>query len=291
MFIKKITPLALLLCLGLVGCEKDRVSPPENPNLPTPKATEANTETEEAAANSPREDKEVSAPERKADKEPVKLSQKMAENFAKHNNTKQKVTYEVDSGDEWQYTTMTENQYNEYIQSEEKNLYWYADDVDNSKNWNIVSTPIDASSGINWNSTNKVLLLRKIFCTNASYKYSNPQTTMHARYTGKMDVYINNVLVYSDKDKLPNTGDKYTEIKFDKAPIVVTDLNTISVKVVSKEDNNNFDMAIDLQGDQINDEEPAPPKADAKAPAAPPKADAKAPAAPPKAAAKAPANK
>ncbi|MBQ7502342.1 hypothetical protein IJT93_06455 [bacterium] len=324
MFIKKFFPLALLLCLGLAACEQDRVNPPVDPNSPAAKAEkiaaekaktdaenkdvektenqqpdaqkpDADKEKEEAAANSPREDEEVAAPEKKADKEPVKLTEKQIKELAKCNNTKQKVTNEVDSGDEWQYTTMSETEYKKFLDTD-KNIYWYATNVYNTKDWKIASTPIESSAGINWNSKNDIILLRRNFCTEASYKYSNPKTTMHARYTGKMDVYINNVLVYTDKNKLPNTGDKYTEIKFEKPPIVITDLNTISVVILSKEANNNFDLAIDLQGEQqivkdTNNDSPASPKADAKAPAAPPKADAKAPAAPPKAAAKAPAKK
>ena len=308
MFIKKFFPLALLLCLGLTACEQDHVSPPIDPNSPAAKATANKTEgqpptaqnqekkAEEPVADSPREDKEVKAPEKKT-KEPVKLTEKQTKELAKCNNTKQKVTNEIDSGDDWQYITMSED---EFAQFSEKNMYWHANNVYNTKDWKIAATPF-VGANIDWNDKKNVILMRRNFCTQASYKYNNPKSTMHARYTGKMDVYINNVLVYSDKNRLPNTGDKYTEIKFDKAPVVIIDLNTISVVIHSKEADNFFDMAIDLSDEplppaeasadaKVNENAPAnPPKAEDKAPAAPPKAEDKAPAAPPKAEDKAPA--
>ena len=59
-----------------------------------------------------------------------------------------------------------------------------------------------------------------------------------------MEVYVNNVLVYSDKDKVKKATDSYTSIKFDKVPVIVKGDNIIAVHLKGTDKDKEFDMSL-----------------------------------------------
>ena len=161
----------------------------------------------------------------------------------------QKVTEGVSNGDEWQYIVMNNDAYKTFVKN---NPSWFSQDF-NSKAWGIRQAPmgniikisnseLDPATQISWNDNSNNLLLRRVFNVNDPTLYKN--TTMNVFYSNNMEVYVNNILVYSDKDKTKKATDTYTSVKFDKAPVIVKGENIISVHLKGTSKNKEFDMSL-----------------------------------------------
>lgn len=250
-----------LLCLSLNACGPNNVSDTKTPQSET--SPIAQSTPEQAPAEKAKVDEKLSkaiAHQPNADKKELTKS-----GYYRHQG--QKITEGVSNGDEWQYIVMNDDAYKTFVNN---NPSWFSQDF-NSKAWGIRQAPmgniiktsnseLDPATQISWNDNSNNLLLRRVFNVNDPTLYKN--TTMNVFYNNDMEVYVNNVLVYSDKDKTKKATDTYTSIKFDKTPIIVKGDNIISIHLRGTDKNKEFDMSLTKVEPQKV--QPGPPSKDDK---------------------------
>lgn len=252
---------AALLCLSLSACSPDNTADnkiPQSPTTPTAQSTPEQVNTEKVKV-----DEKLSkaiAHQPNADKKELTKS-----GYYRHQG--QKITEGVSNGDEWQYIVMNDDAYKTFVNN---NPSWFSQDF-NSKAWgtrqapmgNVIKTgnsELDPATQISWNGNSNNLLLRRVFNVEDPTLYKN--TTMNVFYNNDMEVYVNNVLVYSDKGKAKKATDSYTPVKFDKAPIIVKGDNIISIHLKATDKNKEFDMSLTKADPQKV--QPGPPSKDDK---------------------------
>lgn len=253
----------VILCLALSACGPNKTADDKTlQNGATPTA-QGDVNKEQAQNNKAQNDEQLAkaiAHQPNADKKELTSS-----GYFRHEG--QKITEGVSNGDEWQYIVMNNDAYKTFVNN---NPSWFSQDF-NSKAWgtrkapmgNIIKTSgaeLDPATQISWNDNSNNLLLRRVFNVEDPNLYKN--TTMNVFYNNDMEVYVNNILVYSDKDKTKKATDTYTNVKFDKAPIIVKGDNIISVHLKGTDKNKEFDMSLTKVEPQKV--EPGPPSKDDK---------------------------
>jgi len=233
--------VAALLCLSLNACAPSNTTTDNKPlksqTVPTTQNTSQQVSTEKAEVD----EKLPKDAKFNTDNELTK-----SDNY-RHQD--QNITEGVSNGDEWQYIVMNDDAYKTFVSN---NPSWFSPDF-NSKAWgtrqapmgNIIKTSnseLDPATQISWNDNSNNLLLRRVFRVENPALYKN--TTMNVFYNNDMEVYVNNVLVYSDKDKVKKATDSYTSIKFDKVPVIVKGDNIIAVHLKGTDKDKEFDMSL-----------------------------------------------
>ncbi|MGM9998100.1 MAG: hypothetical protein ACI38Q_01670 [Candidatus Bruticola sp.] len=234
-----------VVCLSLSACTVNDTAQNAN-QTPTPAKSSTADKTENKTAKTKAIDDEkideIIANQPKLDKKDLSK-----DGYCIHE--KQKVTDGVSNGAEWQYIVMNDEAYKTFVNN---NPSWFSQDF-NSKVWGIRNAPmgnviktngaeLDPASQISWNDNSNNLLLRRVFNAKDPSIYKN--TSMNIFCGSEMEVYVNNVLVYSDMGKNKKTADKYNVVKFDKAPNIVQGNNIISIHLKSTDKNKEFDMSL-----------------------------------------------
>lgn len=252
---------AALLCLSLSACGPGNT--PDNKTSQNGTSPVTQSTPEQDPAEKAKMDEKLS----KAIAHQPNVDKKELTKSGYYRHQGQKITEGVSNGDEWQYIVMNDDAYKTFVNN---NPSWFSQDF-NSKAWgirkapmgNIIktdSTELDPATQISWNDNSNNLLLRRVFTVEDPNLYKN--TTMNIFYSNDMEVYVNNVLVYSDKDKTKKATDTYASVKFDKVPIIVKGDNIISIHLKSTDKNKEFDMS--LTKAEAQKVQPGPPSKDDK---------------------------